>query len=72
MKTTMAAALGDSELMHAFQTPVEYMYALVSKFSEIWKLKPVQEEALMEFIQQKDVFAVLPTGNRPKTTPTGL
>ena len=39
------------EFVYAFQNPVEY--ALVSKFSEIRKLKPVQEEALMEFMQRK-------------------
>ena len=39
------------EFLYAFQNPVEY--ALVSKFSEIRKLKPVQGEALMEFMQRK-------------------
>ena len=57
-KTTMASALG--EFVYAFQNAAEY--TLVSKFSEIRKLNPVQEEALMEFMQQKDV---LPTGCGP-------
>ena len=54
----MASALG--EFVYAFQNAAEY--TLVSKFSEIRKLNPVQEEALMEFMQQKDV---LPTGCGP-------
>lgn len=33
-----------------------------SGFSNILELKPVQEEALLQFIKPKDVFAVLPTG----------
>ena len=54
----MASALG--EFVYAFQNAAEY--TLVSKFSEIRKLNPVQEEALMEFMQRKDVS---PTGCGP-------
>ena len=56
----MAAAEEDSDLSRSFQNAVRY--ALFSKFSEIRQLKPVQEEALFQFIQRKDVFSVLPTG----------
>ena len=44
----MAATFGDSEFMRAFQSAG--LYALASKFLEIQKLKPVQEEVLMEFV----------------------
>ncbi|XP_068723731.1 ATP-dependent DNA helicase Q1-like [Montipora capricornis] len=36
--------------------------ALSSKFENVRQLKPVQEEALLQFIRRKDVFCVLPTG----------
>ena len=37
-------------------------HALSSKFENVRQLKPVQEEALLQFIRRKDVFCVLPTG----------
>ena len=53
-------------------------HALSSKFENARQLKPVQEEALLQFIRRKDVFCVLPTGcgkdvnktDRPNMTPT--
>ena len=53
----MAAAFGGSEFVRAFQNAVQY--ALASKFLEKRKLKPVQEEAVTEFIQPKDVVCCL-------------
>ena len=53
-------------------------HASSSRFENVRQLKPVQEEALLQFIRRKDVFCVLPAGcgkdvnktDRPNTTPT--
>ena len=53
-------------------------HALSSRFENVRQLKPVQEEALLQFIRRKDVFCVLPAGcgkdvnktDRPNKTPT--
>ena len=37
-------------------------HALISKFENVRQLKPVEEEALLQFNRRKDVFCVLPTG----------
>ena len=47
----------DCGFLRSFRTAVDF--TLVSKFSNIRQLKPVQEEVLLEC---KDVFSVLPTG----------
>ena len=49
-----------SEFKRAFRGAVQF--ALDSGFSNIFELKPVQEEALLHFIKRKDVFAVFPAG----------
>ena len=54
----MVAAFDDREFFCAFGNAVEV--ALESKFSDIAALRPVQEEALLAFLKQKDVLAVLP------------
>ena len=49
-----------SEFERAFRGAVQF--AFDSGSSNILELKPVQEEALLHFIERKDVFALLPTG----------
>ena len=39
-------------------------HALSSEFENVRQLKPVQEEALLQFIRRKDVFFFLVVGNR--------
>ena len=55
-------AVGNSgEFERAFRGAVHY--ALDIGFAEILELKPVQEEAYINYlVKRKDVFAVLPTG----------
>ena len=56
----MAESSGEFE--RAFRGAAQY--ALDTGFTEILKIKPVQEEALLHFVKREDVFAVLLTGSR--------
>ena len=51
---------GEDNFSRSFRNAVHH--ALSSKFENVTQLKPVQEEALLQFIRRKDVFCVLPTG----------
>ena len=59
-KTTMSTMEEEDNFSHSFRNAVHH--ALSSKFENVRQLKPVQEEALLQFIRRKDVFCVLPTG----------
>ena len=58
-KTTMSTMEGEDNFSCSFRNAVHH--ALGSKFENMRQLKPVQEEALLQFIHRQDVFCVLPT-----------
>ena len=59
-KTTMSTMEEEDNFSRSSRNAVHH--ALSSKFENVRQLKPVQEEALLQFIRRKDVFCVLPTG----------
>ena len=63
-KTTMSIMEGEDNFSCSFRNAVHH--ALSSKFENMRQLKPVQEEALLQFIRQQDLFVsfLLVVGNR--------
>ena len=59
-KTTLSTMEEEDNFSRSFRNAVHH--ALSSRFENVRQLKPVQEEALLQFIRRKDVFCVLPTG----------
>ena len=57
---TMSTMEEEDNFSRSFRNAVHH--ALSSKFENGRQLKPVQEEALLQFIRRKEVFCVLSTG----------